>query len=49
MTVSGLEGEGKLADRAGRTVAHVDAVGKFFEQKKKDAIRQMEDWDDAAA
>jgi hypothetical protein len=36
-------------DLAGRTVAHVDAVGKFFEQKKKEAIRQMEDWDDEAA
>lgn len=35
-------------DLAGRTVAHVDAVGKFFEQKKREAIEQMENWDDAA-
>ncbi len=36
-------------DLAGRTVAHVDAVAKFFEQKKKEAIEQMENWDDEAA
>ena len=36
-------------DLAGRTVAHVDAVSKFFEQKKREAEAQMEAWDDAAA
>jgi hypothetical protein len=35
-------------DLAGRTVAHVDAVTKFFEQKRKEAIEQMENWDDSA-
>jgi len=34
---------------AGRTVAHVDAVAKFFEQKKREAEQQMAEWDDAAA
>jgi hypothetical protein len=36
-------------DLAGRTVAHVDAVAKFFEQKKREAEAQMAEWDDAAA
>jgi len=30
---------------AGRTVAHVDAVAKFFEQKKREAEAQMAAWD----
>lgn len=36
-------------DLAGRTVAHVDSVAKFFEQKKREAEAQMAEWDDEAA
>jgi len=34
---------------AGRVVAHVDAVAKLFEEKKKETMQQMEGWDDSAA